>query len=640
MHNFIETLKKELPALRLLENVSWRKVSTIGIGADIPLLAEPSGDIELISLLKLCSKRAIPVKVIGAGSNLVGPDTPFEGIIIRLLHNFFSKIVYGRHNHITVGAGIKLSELLRELAGKGFGGAAPLAAIPGTLGGALRMNAGAHGVEIKDFVCEICGLTLDGLPWTADTEDLNWCYRSVDIPDDIIITGAICQFPGCEPEDEYQLINDEFNWRNQYFPAGRSTGCVFRNPDSAISAGKLIDDAGCKGMSSGGAVVSDKHANYLLNADHATEQEYIDLIIKVKQAVLEATGINLGTEVKFLLQESSAKIASLPELPEVIVLKGGNSNEREVSIQSGTAVAKALVSAGYKVREVTVTDFQEVEDLIKEIRKSSGKVVFPVLHGGYGEDGRVQKLFEDNNIPYVGNSSHSCELAMDKEKSKKIMEREGLPTPKYAIIANPAVRSELLHSDTAKLRAQAVPPFPENLSLPVIVKPPEEGSTVGITLVRHEVEWENALKKSFKYSAKALVEEFVKGKEITVGIIDGKVLPVVEIQFPGPLFDYDAKYEHKHGETLYLCPPATISEDIQKKAQETALAFAEAIEVRDLTRIDFIVDENDDIYILEANNMPGFTASSLLPKSAAVAGISFPQLCGTLVQSACAYSKV
>jgi UDP-N-acetylenolpyruvoylglucosamine reductase len=634
MHNFTETLKKNLPSLRLLENVSWRKVSTLGIGSDIPILAEPADDIELISLLNLCSKNSIPVKVIGAGSNLVGPDTPFEGVIIRLLHNCFSKIVYGRHRHVTIGAGIKLSELLRELAGKKFGGAAPLAAIPGTLGGALRMNAGANGVEIKDFVTEVCGLNLDGIPWSADAEDLNWSYRHVDIPDDIIITGAICQFPECDPESEYQLINDEFNWRNNYFPAGRSTGAVFRKPASTLSAGKLIDDAGCKGMSSGGAVVSDKHANYLLNANHATEEDYINLIIKVKQAVLEHSGVNLGTEVKFLRKESEDKITSVPELPEVIVLKGGNSNEREVSIQSGTAVANALISAGYKVREVTVTELQEVEDLIKKLKKSSKTVIFPVLHGGYGEDGRIQKLFEDNKISYVGNSSHSCELAMDKEKSKKIMEEAGLPTPKYAIIANPAVRSELLHSDTAKLRAQTVPPFPENLSLPVIVKPPEEGSTVGITLVRHEVEWEAALKQSFKYSAKALVEEFVKGREITVGIVGDKVLPVVEIQFPGPLFDYDAKYEHRHGETLYLCPPETISENAQKKAQEAALAFAKAIDVRDLTRIDFMVDENDEIYILEANNMPGFTSSSLLPKSAAVAGISFPQLCGSLVQAA------
>ncbi len=633
MYNIVEILTNELPALCLLEHVSWRKVSTLGIGAEIPVLAEPSDDLQLIKLLQICHKKDISVKIIGAGSNLVGPDTPFDGVIIRLLHNRFSKIVYGRHQHITVGAGIKLSELLRELAGKGFGGAAPLAAIPGTLGGALRMNAGANGVEIKDFVCEICGLTLDGLPWTADTAELTWKYRSVNIPQNVIITGAICKFPECESENEYLLINDEFNWRTKHFPSGRSTGCVFRNPAQDIPAGKLIDESACKKISSGGAVVSEQHANYLLNANNATERDYINLIIKVKQAVLDKTGISLETEVQFLNSKSQKEINSQPELPKIIVLKGGNSNEREVSIQSGNSVEKALVSAGYSVQSITITEMDEVKELINTIKSKNRTIIFPVLHGGYGEDGRLQKLFENQNILFVGNNSKSCELAMDKEQSKQIMEKQNLPTPKYAIIANPAEKSKLPTSDTP-VKFTELPPFPVNLKLPVIVKPPEEGSTVGITLVRHELEWENALKNSFKYSEKALVEEFISGDEITVGIVGDKVLPVVEIQFPGPLFDYDAKYEHHHGETLYLCPPDKVSKIAQKKAQDAALAFAKAIEVRDLTRVDFMVDKENNVYILEANNMPGFTSSSLLPKSAAKAGISFPQLCGTLVQLA------
>jgi D-alanine-D-alanine ligase len=130
------------------------------------------------------------------------------------------------------------------------------------------------------------------------------------------------------------------------------------------------------------------------------------------------------------------------------------------------------------------------------------------------------------------------------------------------------------------------------------------------------------------------VEEFIKGREITVGILCGKPLPVVEIQYPGVFFDYDAKYEHKRGETLYLCPPENISEDVQEKARKSAVRFAEAIGCRDMTRIDFMVDAENNIFILEANNIPGFTPSSLLPKAAANAGIPFPQLCGTLVRNA------
>jgi len=157
---------------------------------------------------------------------------------------------------------------------------------------------------------------------------------------------------------------------------------------------------------------------------------------------------------------------------------------------------------------------------------------------------------------------------------------------------------------------------------------------VGISLVSSELEWDNALDVAFKFSKKALVEEFIKGREITVGILGDKALPVVEIQFPGVLFDYDAKYEHKLGETLYLCPPSTVDAKTQKEAQEAAMSFAKAINFRDLTRVDLMVDEKNNIYILEANNIPGFTSSSLLPKAAAQDGISFPELCGTLVQLA------
>ena len=611
----LDNIKKALPSLRLRTDVPWGEVSTLGVGSNIPIYAEPYDDLELILLLEHCSKESIPVRAIGAGSNIVGSDKPFDGIIIRLLHNCFSKIVYGRHQHITVGAGIKLSDLFRELAGKGFGGAAPLAAIPGTLGGALRMNAGARGIEIKDFVNEICGLSPDGTLWTASTEELNWDYRNVDIPDDIIITGAICKFDSVDPDKEYKLINDEFNWRNSHFPPGRSTGCVFRNLSSDIIAGKLIDDSGCKKLERGGAKVSEKHANYLINSKNASEEDYINLIIEVKKKVLSETGIKLTPEVRFLDPQSLQRVNNNPQIPEVIILKGGNSNEREVSIISGNAVEKALLTAGYDVKSETITELNDVDKIISRKQKSP-QIIFPVLHGGYGEDGNLQKLLEKKNVPYVGCNSISCDLAMDKEKSKEIMKEKSLPTPEYAI---------LTRDDRT---------FPENLSLPVIVKPPEEGSTVGISLVSSELEWDSALDVAFKFSKKALVEEFIKGKEITVGILGDRVLPVVEIQFPGALFDYDAKYEHKLGETLYLCPPVSVDEKTQKKAQEAAMSFAKAINFRDLTRIDLMVDEKNNIYILEANNIPGFTSSSLLPKAAAQDGISFPELCGTLVQFA------
>jgi len=178
--------------------------------------------------------------------------------------------------------------------------------------------------------------------------------------------------------------------------------------------------------------------------------------------------------------------------------------------------------------------------------------------------------------------------------------------------------------------------LPEQFSYPVIVKPPADGSTMGVSLVRKDEEWRPALQLAREFEQeRVMVEEYIDGREITVGIIGKQALPLVEIQYPGEMYDYDAKYIHEQGETLYLCPPQTVPEPVQQQAQELALQFAESTGSRDLLRVDMIVRHGDDrLFILEANNIPGFTASSLVPKAAAAAGIPFPLLCARLVQFA------
>lgn len=610
--NNVDSIKEALPDLKLSADISWKDISILGVGSPVKILAEPASDLELAELLKFCSKKLIPVKTIGAGGNIIGSDTPFDGVLIRLLRNNFSRVIPS-HVHVTVGAGARLSDFLKECAGLGLGGASALAGIPGTVGGALRMNAGAHGIEIKDIVDEICGFSPDGSQWCMDAKSLNWQYRSVDLPEDLIITAAICKLEKVNPTEEMAKIDDEFKWRSEHFPSGRSTGCVFRNPFPGVSAGKLIDEAGCRGMKNGGAMISDIHANYILNDDNATEKEYVDLIIKARTRVVEYSGIYLSPEVHFMDSSSAERVNSNPPPINVVVLKGGNSNEREISLNSADGVEKALLAAGYNTKGIDIKDLNEWEKL--EFNKSSD-VVFPVLHGGFGENGELQALMEKDHVAFVGCDSRACHLSMDKIASKKIMDEYNLPTPAYAVI-NKGEKD-----------------IPSELKFPLIVKPPQEGSTVGISLVKTADEWTTALALAFKYCDKALVEEFIEGKEITVGVLGDEALPVVEIQFPGKIFDFDAKYEHLQGETLYLCPPETVPFDIQEKSQKIALGFARALKSRDLTRIDLIIDKEGNLYILEANNMPGFTPSSLLPKSAAQAGISFPQLCGMLVQMA------
>ncbi|MEA2013173.1 MAG: D-alanine--D-alanine ligase, partial [Verrucomicrobiota bacterium] len=242
------------------------------------------------------------------------------------------------------------------------------------------------------------------------------------------------------------------------------------------------------------------------------------------------------------------------------------------------------------------------------------QVVFPVLHGSFGEDGGIQALLEDGKIPFVGSSSSASRTIMNKILTKRILEEHAVLTPQYRAIET---------SDA---------PFPEELKLPFIVKPANEGSTFGLSIVNYKNEWKNALENAFEKDTLVLAEEYIKGTEITVGIINGEALPVIEIIPPGKLFDLDAKYFYKNGKTQYLCPPENVDKEHCKKAQKIAEKCFRILDAKDILRVDIII-KNLSFYVLEANSIPGFTASSLLPKAAAKTGISFVELCDQLVRN-------
>ena len=604
----INDIESEFPSLPIKYHIPWKDVTTLGVGGEIPILVEPPEDISLVHLLKHCREKSIPVFILGGGSNIAGMDESFEGLVIRLRQNDFVKIKFGRE-HITAGSGVRLYDLILASANKGFGGLSALSGIPGTLGGALRMNAGAHGVCIGSFVTEICGFNSKGVPWSASKSHLTWSYRSSSVPDDIIITAAIIRPEKVEQESELLKIRAELDSRKKSNPSGRSAGCVFRNPSEEDSAGRLIDISGCKGLTEGSAMVSDVHANYFINKGSASEKDFLELAVKVREKVFSESGVFLMPEVCFVNEESRNKLASGPV--KVAVLKGGASSEREVSLISGKAVADSLRKAGYEVMEIDIKSLEITEEMKK------ADVVFPVLHGGFGEDGRIQKLMEDAGLSFVGCGSRACEHIMDKVVSKRLMDENSILNAPYAVL--PAGEKA----------------FPKNLKFPVVVKPPKEGSTFGISLVETTDGWEAALKESFEHDkSEALVEEYIEGTEITVGVVNGKALPVIEIRYPGKMFDYDAKYTHLKGETLYLCPPKSLSDEIQEKARDIAEKFYKAVNARDMVRVDMIVTAKGPIYVLEGNSIPGFTESSLLPKSAKVAGMSFVALCSKLVKTA------
>ncbi|HPN84268.1 MAG TPA: UDP-N-acetylmuramate dehydrogenase [Victivallales bacterium] len=589
-------------------DVAWSEITTLGVGGKVSIFTEPEDDIELRKILAFCKDNKLEFLIIGAGSNIVGTDATYDGVVIRLSGRTFKEVSFGRKGHVTAGAGVKLRDLAELAAQKGFGGMEELAGIPATVGGAIKMNAGAEGISIGDFLEEICGVDSDGNIWKASKNEIKFSYRKSSISDDKIIIAAILKLEQKPTTDTETKIKNVISRRTSVRFEGRNAGSAFVNPGDA-KAGIILEKSACKKMSFGNAMISEKHANYFINKGSASEADFLNLMIAARKKVFESTGILLYPEVKFVNGESYEKLISSIKPIKVALLKGGSSNERNISLISAKYVAGALRDAGMKVEEIDILK-PEMTDSMKK-----ADIVFPVLHGGFGEDGEIQELLEKAKIKFVGSSSASCKLTIDKITSKKLMLEKGIPTADFEVV------TKHNRSEVAK--------FAKRLGLPLVIKAPKEGSTVGISILEDLEKLDETIEKTFSFGDEILLEKFIKGREITIGVLHGKALPVIEIEFPGATYDFDAKYTHAKGETKYHCPPVNVPETIQKKSQKIAELFYEASGARDMLRIDMIFD-GKELFVLEANSIPGFTDSSLLPKAAKAAGISFTELCAGL----------
>ncbi len=600
---------KQFPNLEVTKDTSWAKVSTFGIGGSIKLLAEPHNDIELMELLTFCDKNNINIAIIGAGSNVAGTDCEFKGLVIRIRQGCFKDIKHGR-THITAGAGLRLLELLRYAAKHGFGGASELSGIPGSLGGAIKMNAGAHGKVISDYIVDLFGYHTNGTPWAAEDNEIAWEYRDTNIPKDIIVTGCIIKLARVDAESELAKISKVLKNRRLIEPKKRNAGCMFKNIDNALPAGVMIDKANCKGLKVNGMSVSHEHANYLINDGTGTEADLVELCKLVKAAVYEKFNVLLQLEVKFFNEVTAKEIANYPLVPKVAVIMGGNSNEREISLESGFQVVKALRKGGFNSAVIDLKEPIITPEMLE------ADVVFSTLHGGFGENGTMQKMLEDKHLNFIGSGSIASKLIMDKALSKQLAEKHNILTAKYEIVT-----------------IENCQEYPEQLKLPIILKPANEGSTVGIELVEKREDYAKAIKRSLKYDASVIVEEFIEGHEYTVAIVDDKPYTPVQIVVPNKFYDYDAKYLHTNGDTQYYCPPKDGDEKLFSALQDSAMKFFKAANAKDILRVDFIVDKNNNCYFLEANSLPGFTKDSLVPKSLAYSELYFSQLCAKLVVS-------
>lgn len=304
----------------------------------------------------------------------------------------------------------------------------------------------------------------------------------------------------------------------------------------------------------------------------------------------------------------------------IAVLAGGWSDEREISMDSGKACAKALREAGFAT--VELIDVAS-ESFIQEISSGKYDVAFVAMHGIYGEDGCVQGLLEILHLPYTFSGVLASAAGTAKEITKLIYKDAGVPTPKGMVIEPDASPSE------AELKAMV-----EELGLPLFVKPTANGSSYGITRVTEEGQLKDAIKLACEEGSRALVEEAIEGTEITAPVLgndDAQALPIVEIVTGADFYDREVKYEPSE---LHHVIPARIDEAAYKRAQEYAVAAHRALGCKGCSRSDFIVREDGEPVILETNTIPGMTETSLMPDSARHAGIEFPELCRRFVELA------
>lgn len=305
---------------------------------------------------------------------------------------------------------------------------------------------------------------------------------------------------------------------------------------------------------------------------------------------------------------------SLPNTPwRIALLAGGDSDERAISLQSGFAVQAALASRGHIVVPLDPADID-----LESIDWQQFDVAFLALHGRFGEDGQVQQILEAAGIPYTGSDATTSRLAFSKSAAKERLAQFGVATPPYVLIH--------YADDAARIRRMVA-----QIGYPLVVKPDSQGSSLGITIVRHEEELAAALSHCFQFDSFGVVEQFIAGTEWTVGLLDDLVLPPIEIATPREFYDYQAKYEDNATEYRFETdtPRAVLSQ-----IEELSSDACRALQTRGMARVDLRLDEQGHAWVLEVNTIPGMTDHSLVPKAAARMGIDFAEFCERTIAAA------
>jgi D-alanine-D-alanine ligase len=583
----------------LANYTSWR------VGGIADKFYQPADKADLIRFVQNLPEHE-PLFWMGLGSNLLIRDGGIRGTVINTKNRL--KICERIDDEtIYVEAGVPCALVAKFCAEQGLIGAEFLAGIPGTMGGALKMNAGAFGGETWKIVQTVEMLNRRGNVFTKSANEFEISYRHVNLKNDEWFLATTLKLQKGDTSESQQNIKALLAKRANSQPTNQpSCGSVFKNPENDYAA-RLIEATGLKGFKIGGAQVSEKHANFIINAGSATADDIEKMIIYVQTQVSQKYGILLQTEVCIVGEKLNEKTAE--DFGTVAVLMGGNSAEREVSLRSGEAVLNALRAKDVEVIKVNVKG-----NVIEFLNDLDVDRVFNIIHGRSGEDGVLQAVLDVLNIPYTGSGVLASALAMDKLRTKLCWRGANLPTPNWFVLKT----------------ENDIDACIETLGFPIIVKPSLEGSSVGMSKAKNRTELVEALKIALECNCEVYAESWVTGDEYTVGILQGEALPVIRLETPREFYDYEAKYNSTT--TQYHCP-CGLDFKREKELQELALQASDIIGVEGWARVDVFIDQNGQAQLIEVNTVPGMTDHSLVPMAAKQAGIDFNELVWRILET-------
>ena len=586
-----------------LENyTSWR------VGGVAERFYQPADKADLIQFVQNLPENE-PLFWMGLGSNLLVRDGGIRGTVINT-KNRLKVMQCVDDETIYVEAGVPCALVAKFCAEQGWVGAEFLAGIPGTMGGALKMNAGAFGGETWKIVQNIEMLNRRGEVFTKSANEFEISYRHVNLKSNEWFLAVTLKLQRGDTNESQQNIKALLAKRANSQPTNQpSCGSVFKNPTGDYAA-RLIEAAGLKGFKIGGAQVSEKHANFIINTGNAMAADIEQLMAFVQVQVAQKYGINLQTEVCIVGEKLNAKqIERAQDFGTVAVLMGGNSAERDVSLRSGAAVHAALVARGVNALAVDVTG-----NVIDSLANLDVDRVFNIIHGRGGEDGVLQGVLDVLKLPYTGSGVLASALAMDKLRTKLCWRGANLPTPNWFVLTTEDDIDSCIDA----------------LNFPIIVKPALEGSSVGMSKAKNRAELVIALEIALACNCQVYAEAWVTGDEYTVGILQGQALPIIRLETPHEFYDYEAKYNSTT--TQYHCP-CGLSAEQELQLQQLALQASGIIRVEGWARVDVFIDQNGQAQLIEINTVPGMTDHSLVPMAAKQVGIDFNTLVWRILET-------